>query len=288
MNSIRTYAKINLTLDVTEKRPDGYHNIDSIFEELSLYDIITVTMTGSENITITCNVPEIPCNEKNIVYKAADEFFRITGIKNPGINIDIQKNIPNQAGMGGGSTNAAGILRLLNNMFNAGLSDEELMSAGLKTGADTPFFIKGGLARITGIGEIIEPLSPLPSHYIVIAKGGEGVSTPQAYKEIDNLSAHPHQDTAKLLKAVSEGDLHSLMNGCLNTFELVSVPEDIEKIKHIMKKHNTIGTMMTGSGSAVFGIFTDKNDAENAYAELSRSFAFSGIYTNNFNREDPA
>jgi len=288
MNSIRTYAKINLTLDVTEKRPDGYHNIDSIFEELSLYDVITITITGSGKITVTCNIPEIPCNEKNIVYKAAAEFFSISGLNNPGINIDIQKNIPNQAGMGGGSTNAAGVLRLLNSMFNAGLSDEELMRSGLKTGADTPFFIRGGLARITGIGEIIEPLSPLPPHYIVIAKGGEGVSTPQAYREIDDLVSPPHQDTEKILKAVSEGDLHSLMNSCLNTFELVSIPDDIEIIKQIMKDHKTIGTMMTGSGSAVFGIFTDKNDAENACAELKESFAFSGVYTNNFNREDPA
>lgn len=288
MNSIRTYAKINLTLDVTEKRPDGYHNIDSIFEEISLYDVITITLTGSEKITVTCDVPEIPCNEKNIVYKAADEFFRITGISNPGINIDIQKNIPNQAGMGGGSTNSAGVLRLLNKMFNAGLSVDELMKAGLKTGADTPFFIKGGLARITGVGEIIETLEPLPSHYIVIAKGGEGVSTPQAYREIDDLISPPHQNTQAILNAVSEGDLNELMNSCLNTFELVSLPEDIEKIKAIMKQHKTIGTMMTGSGSAVFGIFTDKKDAENACSELKKSFAFSGVYTNNFNREDPA
>ncbi len=280
MNSIRTYAKINLSLDVTEKRQDGYHNIDSIFEEISLYDTISVSIDDSASISVCCNVPEIPCDQRNIVYKASEEFFKATNIDNPGICISIEKNIPNQAGMGGGSTNAAGVLRLLNTMFNAKLSDTQLSEIGLKTGADTPFFIKGGLCRVTGIGENTEVLKELPEHFIVVAKGKAGISTPQAYKEIDSLKNPPHQNTEAILSCISDGDIASLMKQCINTFELTEHPDDIEKIKSIMYRHNTLGSLMTGSGSAVFGIFTDRDYAQKACTELKTLFPFAGVYTN--------
>lgn len=278
--SIKTYAKINLTLDVTEKRPDGYHNIDSIFEEISLYDTVSVSTNNSGIISVSCNIPEIPCNENNIVFKAANTFFEKTGIDNPGINIHIEKNIPSQAGMGGGSTNAAGVFRILNNMFNTGLSDEDLMKMSLPVGADTPFFIKGGIAHITGIGEVNKCLKPLSKHYVVCAKGETGVSTPQAYREIDTLADIPHQNTEVILNAIENDDIITLMNNSLNTFELTSLPDDIKKIKEIMLRHNTVRTMMTGSGAAVFGIFTEKKSAEDACLELKDHFSFAGVYTN--------
>lgn len=280
MNSIRTYAKINLTLDVTEKREDGYHNIDSVFEEISLYDTITISLNDSHSVSVKCNNPQIPCNEKNIAYKAAIEYFNATGIDNPGICINIEKKIPSQAGMGGGSTNAAGVLRLMNQIFNTGLSHQQLMDIGLKTGADTPFFINGGLARVTGIGEIMEPLPQLPEHFIVVAKGAAGISTPQAYKEIDALENIDHQNTDLILSCISDGNIEHLMKQCLNTFELTEHPDDIEKIKSIMYKYNTLGSLMTGSGSAVFGIFIDKNAAHKACNELKILFPFAGVYTN--------
>ena len=280
MNSIRTHAKINLSLDVTEKRKDGYHNIDSIFEEISLYDTITISKNDSHSVTVKCNVSDIPCNEHNIAYKAALAFFEETGIDHSGICISIEKNIPSQAGMGGGSTNAAGVLKLLNSIFNAGLSDQQLMDIGLKTGADTPFFIKGGLARVTGVGEKIKTLPSLPHHFIVVAKGKAGISTPQAYKEIDGLIDPPHQNTEFILSCISDGNITSLMKQCINTFELTEHPEDINIIKSIMYKHNTLGSLMTGSGSAVFGIFTDLDTAQQACNELKNLFPFAGLYTN--------
>ncbi len=278
--SIKTYAKINLSLDVTEKRHDGYHNIDSIFEEISLHDVITVTQDESGIISVSCTKPDIPCNEKNIAYKAADEFFRYSGIKNTGISIHIEKNIPNEAGMGGGSTNAAGVLKILNRMFDADLSEQTLMEIGLKTGADVPFFIAGGLCYVTGTGDTVRKLSPLPEHYIAVAKGKAGISTPQAYKEIDTLINAPHHDSQKLLSCISSGNIHELMKNCFNSFELVNHPDDIEKIKSVMSDNNSVGTLMTGSGSAVFGIFTDNSSALNAANILSEIFPFSGVYTN--------
>lgn len=278
--SVKTYAKINLTLDVTGRRPDGYHNIDSIFEEISVFDIVMIEKNTSEKITVTCSVPGIPCDESNIVYKAAAVFFEETGISNPGININIEKHIPSQAGMGGGSTNAAGVFRILNSMFGAGLSDDRLREISVRTGADTPFFIRGGLAHISGIGDIITDLKPMSEHFIVAAKGTAGVSTPAAYREIDSLENVPHQDTAAVLSACSCDNIRELMKNALNTFELTSLPDDIENIRSIMKKHNTDGTLMTGSGAAVFGIFTDRNAAEAALSELKPLFPFAELCTN--------
>lgn len=278
--SVKTYAKINLTLDVTGKRPDGYHNINSIFEELSVYDTVTVQQNTSGMITVTCSVPGIPCDESNIVYKAAKLFFEVTGIDNPGINISIEKNIPSQAGMGGGSTNAAGVFRILNKMFDAGLDNNKLKEISVRTGADTPFFINGGLAHITGIGEIITELKPLSEHFIAVAKGNAGVSTPAAYREIDSLENVPHQNTEAVLRACEEDNICELMNNSLNTFELTTLPDDIEKIREIMIKHKASGAMMTGSGAAVFGIFTDKEAAVSAVNELSGLFPFAELCTN--------
>lgn len=278
--SIKTYAKINLTLDVTGKRPDGYHNIDSIFEELSVFDTVTVSLNDSEKTTVSCNVPEVPCDERNIVWKAADVFFSAAGIKNPGINIHIEKNIPCQAGMGGGSTNAAGVFKILRHIFNNKMTDEELRKISVKTGADTPFFIKGGLAHITGIGDIITELKPLSEHFIVVAKGTEGVSTAGAYKEIDSLSSPEHQNTEQILSFCANDDIVSLMSSALNTFELTTLPDDIGNIKLIMKKHGSAGTLMTGSGAAVFGIFTDRDKAEEACKELKSIYPFAELCSN--------
>lgn len=278
--SIKTYAKINLTLDVTGKRPDGYHNIDSIFEELSVFDTVTVSLNDSEKTTVSCNVPEVPCDERNIVWKAADVFFDATGIKKPGINIHIEKNIPCQAGMGGGSTNAAGVFKILRHIFYNDMTDEELRRISVKTGADTPFFIKGGLAHITGIGDIITELKPMSEHFIVVAKGTEGVSTAGAYKEIDSLSSPEHQNTEQILNSCANDDIVSLMSSALNTFELTTLPDDIGNIKSIMKKYGSAGTLMTGSGAAVFGIFTDRNKAEKACKELKGIYPFAELCSN--------
>lgn len=278
--SASTYAKINLSLDVTGKRPDGYHNIDSIFEEISLCDTVTIEFDDSKNISVSCSKPGIPTDSRNIVWKAADEFFKTSEITNPGLHIHIDKNIPNEAGMGGGSTNAAGVLKLLNDYFKTQMNDDELMKIAARTGADTPFFIKGKLCLVEGTGEIVTPLPALPSHYIVCAKGNKGVSTPEAYRQIDLLENSVHHNKNEILKHISNSDIVKLMPLCINTFENTNIPDDIEIIKTIMKKHNTIGTMMTGSGAAVFGIFTDYSDADKACSELAKLFPFYGTFIN--------
>lgn len=278
--SASTYAKINLSLDVTGKRPDGYHNIDSIFEEISLCDTVTIEFNNTKDISVSCSKPGIPTDSRNIVWKAASEFFKASDISNPGLHIHIDKNIPNEAGMGGGSTNAAGVLKLLNDYFNTQMNDEQLMEIAARTGADTPFFIKGKLCLVEGTGEIVKPLPALPTHYVVCAKGNKGVSTPEAYRQIDLLENTQHHSKTEILKHISNSDICGLMPLCLNTFEKTNIPEDIDTIKTIMKKHHTTGTLMTGSGSAVFGIFTDFTDADNACSELAKLFPFYGTFIN--------
>lgn len=278
--SISTYAKINLSLDVTGKRADGYHNIDSIFEEISLCDTVTIELNNSKAISLSCSKPGIPTDSKNIAWKAADEFFEAAGISNPGMHIHIDKNIPNEAGMGGGSSNAAGVIKLLNEYFNTKMTDDKMIEIAAKTGADTPFFIKGKLCHVEGLGEIVNPLPDLPTHYIVCAKGNKGVSTPEAYRQIDLLKEIIHHNTEKITTCIEKSDLNGLMPFCINTFELTDIPDDIENIKSILNKYNPLKAMMTGSGAAVFGIFNDFESADKACAELSEQFAFAGTFIN--------
>ena len=169
---VKAYAKINLMLDIICTRPDGYHDLFMIMQSIGLYDTVTVTETNSKKITITCNIEDIPLDEKNIAYKAADAFFKTTKIKNKGVNIDIVKRIPHQAGLAGGSADGAGTLVALNELLNAGLSDDELCNIGVKIGADVPFCIKGGTLLAQGIGDVLNKVKPLRQCFIVIAKQG--------------------------------------------------------------------------------------------------------------------
>lgn len=277
---IKANAKINLTLDVLDRRSDGYHDIDSIFEEISLHDNLEVCLNDSKTVNIQCDDPHVPCDERNIVYKAFRAFTEYTECGCSGVNISIQKNIPSQAGMGGGSSDAAAVLRALNELAGTHLDDDTLVSVGSSVGADVGFFIKGGLAHVTGLGEKIKQLDPLPKHYIVCAKGASGISTAHAYKMIDTLSQRKHQQTDIILENIKNKDIAALMDNSVNTFELVTDDSDVSQIMSILKSYNCLGTRMSGSGSSVFGIFTDKNSARSAAEELSGLFPFSYLAEN--------
>ena len=258
---VKTSAKINLSLDVVGRKPDGYHLIESIFQSVNIYDIITVSKTEN-GIHLTCNEPEIPCDSRNIAYKAARLFLDKTGIKS-GINIHIEKHIPSQAGLGGGSSDGAGVLYAMNTLF-------DLAKLGANISADTAFFIYGGTAFVQGIGEIINPIRLLPPIELVIAKGRSGISTPEAYKMIDELSEPNHIDTRKLLKAIDKGKFMYHCDCCGNIFEQVTSIIDVFDIKKRMISNGAENAVMSGSGSAVFGIFKDSEAAAKCSEKLQK------------------
>lgn len=270
---VKTSAKINLSLDVVGRKPDGYHLIESIFQSVNIYDIITVSKIEN-GIHLTCNEPEIPCDSRNIAYKAARLFLDKTGIKS-GINIHIEKHIPSQAGLGGGSSDGAGVLYAMNTLFDTNIDICDLAKLAANISADTAFFIYGGTAFVQGIGEIINPIRLLPPIELVIAKGRSGISTPEAYKMIDELPEPNHIDTRKLLKAIDKGKFMYHCDCCGNIFEQVTTVNDVFDIKKRMLANGAENAVMSGSGSAVFGIFKDFEAAAKCSEKLKNIYPFA-------------
>lgn len=265
---VKAYAKINLMLDIVATRTDGYHDLFMIMQSIGIYDTVTVTQTASKQITITCNIDGIPIDEKNIAHKAAVAFFNTTGIKNKGINIDIVKRIPHAAGMAGGSADGAGVLVALNELTGAGLTDDELCDIGVKIGADVPFCIKGGTLLAQGIGDVLNKVKPLRKCYILIAKPEVGVNTAYAYKQFDECGKVHTPDKFGMLCAMQSRDLTDIASRMENVFEqFIDVPNRVD-MKTIMRDNGALGVCMSGSGPTVFGIFEDKQNAENAAKQL--------------------
>lgn len=269
---VKAYAKINLLLDIINRRTDGYHDLFMIMQSIGIYDTVTVSQTKSKSITITCNIDDIPLDEHNIAYKAADAFFKSTKIKNKGINIDIVKRIPHAAGMAGGSADGAGVLVALNQLTNANLSDDELCKIGVKIGADVPFCIKGGTLLAQGIGDVLNKVKPLKRCYIVIAKPDCGVNTGFAYKQFDEYGKTHTPDKLGMLYAMQSRDLNEICSKMENVFEQFIQVDNKVDIKDIMRQNGCIGTCMSGSGPTVFAIFDDKEKA-NACAKALEPLA---------------
>lgn len=265
---VNAYAKINLLLDIINKRNDGYHDLFMIMQSINLYDTVTVTETKTRKITITCNIDDIPLDERNIAYKAAAQFFKNTKIKNKGINIDIVKRIPHAAGMAGGSADGAGVLVALNELTGADLSIDELCKIGVKIGADVPFCIKGGTLLAQGIGDILNKVKPLRKCFILIAKPDCSVNTAYAYRQFDECGKAHTPDKLGMLYAMQSRDLKFIAEKMENVFEQFIAVDNKVEIKSIMRNHNALGVCMSGSGPTVFGIFENKEDANNALNEI--------------------
>lgn len=265
---VKAYAKINLMLDIIYKRTDGYHDLFMIMQSIGIYDTVTVSETESKKITITCNIDDIPLDEHNIAYKAAAAFFAETKIKNKGINIDIVKRIPHAAGMAGGSADGAGVLVALNELTNAGLTDDELCKIGVKIGADVPFCIKGGTLLAQGIGDVLNKVRPLRKCYIVIAKPDCSVNTACAYRQFDECGKEHTPDKLGMLYAMQSRDLKEICSKMENVFEQFIAVDNKVEIKEIMRNNSALGVCMSGSGPTVFGIFDDKDKAEKCAAQL--------------------
>lgn len=266
----KAYAKINLFLDVLGLRPDGYHNIKSIMEQVSLCDTVTVSRLDSgDGITVTCTDPTVPTDERNIVYKCAVKFFEHFGIKSYSIKIDIEKNIPSCGGLAGGSTDGAAVLNLLNDLFGTGANAETLCKIGAKVGADIPFCIVGGTCLCEGIGEIITPVEiPTPPYQVLISFPGEGISTPEAYRTLDTIALpKDHVSAEDIIDVIKCGKTPKVM---YNAFEYAVLPchENARIVKKIMLDFGAVSAMMSGSGSTIFGLFDNCKSIEKAKDEL--------------------
>lgn len=252
MITLKAKAKINLFLEITGRLDNGYHTISTVMHETDLCDTVTVTETETGEITLTSDCDTMPLDQRNIAYKCADIFFNTTGINTTGINIHIEKNIPMEAGLAGGSTDGAAVLKALNEMYGYPLSTEKLCAIGAKVGADIPFCVMGGAVLCEGIGDIMTPCDTLPPCYILIAKGKEGVSTKWAYEQFDKMENRPIKQNP-MLSLLKEGDIRAVCNEMYNCFEQL-VPS-VREIKDIMNECGALGSMMSGSGTAVFGIY---------------------------------
>lgn len=265
---VKAFAKINLMLDIVATRTDGYHDLFMIMQSIGIYDTITVSQTKSKKITITCNIDDIPLDEHNIAYKAADAFFKAVKIKNKGINIDIVKRIPHAAGLAGGSADGAGVLVALNKLCGTGLTDDELCEIGVKIGADVPFCIKGGTLLAQGIGDVLNKVKPLRKCHILIAKPDCGVNTGYAYKQFDACGKVHTPDKFGMLCAMQGRDLADISSRMENVFEQFIAVDNKVEIKNIMRENGSLGVCMSGSGPTVFGIFDDKEKAMQASSQL--------------------
>ncbi|MEG1426954.1 MAG: 4-(cytidine 5'-diphospho)-2-C-methyl-D-erythritol kinase [Oscillospiraceae bacterium] len=267
---VKANAKINLTLDITGKREDGYHTLDTVMQSISLYDEIDLTKNKDAKIILSCSRMSLPLDERNTAYRAARLILDYGRITDMGVNIHICKEIPSEAGLGGGSADAAAVLQGLNELFRLELSEEVLLQLAVKIGADVPFCLLGGTKRCMGIGEILSPLPPMPSCTILICKPPVGVKTPYAYSESDKYPQNDYFWTPYLKDALISGDIRQIAENIGNRFDdILHIPE-VQIIKSLMLEAGALNASMTGSGSAVFGIFSDQEKVKNAASFLKQ------------------
>lgn len=267
---IKANAKINLSLDIVCRREDGYHELDTVFYELSLCDHITVNKTDKQRITVGCSDHTLSCGDDNLAYKAAKLLLDEFGLKT-GVDIYIEKNIPMGAGLGGGSSDAAAVLRAVNELFTLGLSDEELKIRAVKLGADVPFFITGGAARAKGIGEELDGLKGIVVPPMIVVKPSVSVSTVFAYKAFDAYKDKYHPDIDRLIKALQNKNDNEIFESVGNSFEGPVFEEyyEIAQLKQRLVDMGASACVMTGSGSALFALFDDVKKADVVYRALS-------------------
>ncbi len=269
-------AKINLSLDIVSKRPDGYHDVAMVMQAVSLYDTITVSDEVDENTsdlyTVSCNIEGIPTDDRNIVCKAANAFYKYCDIEPKKLHIDIEKKIPHEAGLAGGSTDAAAVILALNRIFDTKLTMKEMCEIGSKVGADVPFCLEGGTMHATDIGTTLSKLPSLTKCYILICKPYVSVSTAQAYERADSKPSKGFLVTDEVVKMLFKRNLRGVCQCLYNEFEAVMELPEISEIKKLMIKNKALGASMSGSGSAVFGIFLDEKKALKCKEAMSEHY----------------
>lgn len=264
---LNCYAKINLTLDIGAKRQDGYHDITTIMQSISLCDKVTISTNNSGKITLSCNVDGVPCDERNIAYKCAAAFYNAYNTECGGVHIDIDKKIPMQAGLAGGSADGAGVLKGLNLLYGEPFSQIELEEIGASVGSDIPFCIRGGTAKGEGRGTVLTSLDNMPDCFIVLVKPPIGISTGLAYQQADKRSVIPPSATAQMEKSLD--NIKLIGRNLRNDFEDALANEELLSLKdRLLSFDGTLGAVMTGSGSVVYALFDDRTKAELCAKEM--------------------
>ena len=250
------FAKINLTLDVTGKREDGYHDIRSVMQTVSIRDDVEIDVGTKKPWKLTCSQEGIPTDERNLAWAAAKVFCDAMKIDPDGIEIRILKRIPSGAGLGGGSADAAAVLRALNRHFDSPLSIYALAELGAQVGSDVPFCVIMGTCLVEGRGERVQKLQNMPDCVMVVCKPEFSVSTPELYRKIDETAIPIRPDHAAMESAILQGDIKKVADACYNVFDPIVTQDHLELnyIKSVMNTYGSLIGCMTGSGSAVFSI----------------------------------
>ena len=272
----KAYGKLNLSLDVTGRREDGYHDLAMLMQTVTVYDELSLRFREDGKVRASSNLRFIPEDERNLAVRAALRFLEAVGEQGQGLQIDMRKQIPVGAGMGGGSADAAAVLRALNRIYGMPFDRGRLEELAQQIGSDVAFCVAGGTALAEGRGEKLTDLPAMPEGSFVICKPAFSISTPELYKKLDSAPVRIHPDTQGLLRAVREGDLRALCRRMYNVFEEIDDRRmrTVAQIKGRLLDHRALGAMMTGTGSAVFGVFEQEEDARRACAALRQDYPF--------------
>lgn len=274
MLELKAYAKLNLTLDILRKREDGFHDLAMVMQSISLADDVSIAVEEESGIRCESNLGFLPSDERNLAVKAALSFARETGIELPGLRIRLEKRIPACAGMAGGSSDAAAVLRGLRELFAPTMPTEELERIAAFVGSDVPYCVRGTTALAEGRGEILTDLAPLAPCWFVICKPDFPISTPELFSCVNVKKLAYHPDTKGMMSALEEKDLAGVARRMFNVFESV-LPrkyEEVFSIKHRLLELGAMNAAMSGSGPTVYGIFDDLAAAEKAYAVLKADY----------------
>lgn len=262
---LKSYAKLNLFLEITGKRDDGYHLLKSVMQSVSLYDTLEFSLSDGNGIEIISDVEGIPLNEKNLIWKAIEAFFQnANDVCRRKVTVKLEKHIPAMAGMAGGSSNAAAALVAMNELYHRPFSVFELCGIGAKLGADVPFCIMGGTVLCEGIGDKMSRVESVADCCFVVVKPDVSISTPEAYKKFDSMTIDKKPDYKSFENGLKNNDLYLMSEAMYNSLEYACGLKEIDEIKNKLFENGAINAMMTGSGSAVFGVFDDEKTAENA------------------------
>ena len=283
---LKAYGKINIGLDVIRKREDGYHDLDMIMQTVGVYDDVIISRedgTQTYEIEVSTDADVLPNDKGNLAFMAAKVLMEAYDIKAK-VKIHINKRIPIAGGMAGGSADCAAVLRGVNQLFQLGLTDEQLQEYGVKLGADVPYCIVGGTKRAQGIGEILTDLPTPPKCYVIIAKPDAFVSTKFVYSHIRPAQIENHPDIDGIIESIKAGDLYGMCEKIANVMEDVTIPEYpiIQKVKDILKSNGAVNAMMSGSGPTVFGIYDDEEKAKQSMDALSGKEFVSRLYLTKF------
>ena len=275
MITVKAPAKINLTLDILGKRPDGYHNVAMVMQTVSLYDTVTVDFAEGEGdaVAVSCPAyPDVPCDERNIVCKAARAFYKQTEVAPRPLSIHVDKQIPTQAGLAGGSSDGAAVVLALNQLYETHLTMKEMADICSRFGSDVPFCLLGGTMLATETGTTLKKLTSMPKCHIVICKPEISVSTAEAYARCDARPPKGFLYTDELIKRLYSRDIRGLSTCLYNEFEQVMELDEINEIKRTMLGAKALGASMSGSGSAVYAIFNNEKKAQNCVNILKEKY----------------